>query len=541
MVETVKVPPDPSRMIEGLRDTGYEFPTAVADIIDNSIAAKAALVEVGVSMDYKGNIVVTICDNGCGMDWDTLVAGMQYGSPPRPDPSSLGKFGLGMKTASTAFCRVLSVVTRSSGKAPIVKASWDLNHVVRVRDWELLKGAPTPAEKKLLEKVSQGGSGTLVVWEEVDRLLKSYEDPGGAFARKALEKQIVELKEHLAMVYQRFLDPSDNRAGKIEIRVNGEKMAPWDPFCEDLSELVADETIQVEINGKKNVPFQVRAFVLPRKEEFGDPERAARAKIGNLMQGVYVYREQRLIHGPDWLGMFSKEPHGSLLRVEFSFDHRLDEAFHIDIKKSKILLNEDLYNWLDTEYLPAPRRAADERYRKGQKKKVEDLAKSAHDASNASILAAEPDLDLPNISVVDRRKGEVLVENKRGQVRLKLDISKALRPGEVFVQPVDGLPEGILWQPAIIGTHRGVQINTSQPYYHKVYVPNLSSGVTVQGMDSLLWALGMAELNAVSEATKNHFMEMRYEVSRLLRRLVEELPEPDLEATSEDETAEESK
>ena len=239
--------------------------------------------------------------------------------------------------------------------------------------------------------------------------------------------------------------------------------------------------------------------------------------------------------------MFSKEPHGSLLRVEFSFDHRLDDAFHIDIKKSKILLNEDLYNWLDTDFLPAPRRAADEHYRKGQKKKVEDLAKTAHDASNASISAAEPELDLPKVSVIDPRKGEVLVENKQGRVHLKLDIAKPFRPGEVFVQPVDGLPEGLLWQPAVIGTHRGVQINTAQPYYHKVYVPNLSSGVTVQGMDSLLWALGMAELSAISEATKNHFKEMRYEVSRLLRRLVEELPEPDLESTADGAPIEESK
>jgi hypothetical protein len=541
MVETVKVPPDPSRMIEGLRDTGYEFPTAIADIIDNSIAAKATLVEVNVSMDYKGNIEVTICDNGCGMDWETLVAGMQYGSPQRPDPSSLGKFGLGMKTASTAFCRVLSVVTRSSGRAPLVKASWDLNHVVQVHDWELLKGTPTSAERELLERVSQGGPGTLVVWQQVDRLLKSYYAPGGTFAQRALEKQIGELKEHLAMVYQRFLDPTDNRAGSIEIRVNAERIAPWDPFCEDLSELVADEEMEVEIDGKGRVPFRVRAFVLPRKEEFVDPERATRARVGNQMQGVYVYREQRLIHGPDWLGMFSKEPHGSLLRVEFSFDHRLDEAFHIDIKKSKILLNEDLYNWLDTTFLPAPRRAADERYRKGQKRQIEDLAKSAHDASNRSILAAEPKLDLPNVSVVDSRKGDVLVENKQGQVHMKLDVTGALRPGEVFVQPVDGLPEGILWRPAIIGTHRGVQINTAQPYYHKVYVPNLRYGVTVQGIDSLLWALGMAELSTVNEATKRHFAEMRYEVSKLLRELVEALPEPNLEAPAEQEAAGESK
>ena len=112
--ETLEVPPDPGRMVEGLRDTGYEFPTAVADLVDNSIAAKATLVEVDVLMDYRGNITVSICDNGTGMDRTTLVSGMKYGAPARPDPSSLGKFGLGMKTASTAFCRMLSVISRPS-------------------------------------------------------------------------------------------------------------------------------------------------------------------------------------------------------------------------------------------------------------------------------------------------------------------------------------------------------------------------------------------------------------------------------------------
>src|SRR5271166_5472830 len=121
MPEKFEVPPDPTRMIEGLRDTGYQFNTAVADLIDNSIAANASVIDVAVAMDYKGNIAVSICDDGIGMNKEALISAMKYGSPPRPDPSSLGKFGLGLKTASTAFCRRLSVITRADANGPLIK------------------------------------------------------------------------------------------------------------------------------------------------------------------------------------------------------------------------------------------------------------------------------------------------------------------------------------------------------------------------------------------------------------------------------------
>ena len=112
---------------------------------------------------------------------------------------------------------------------------------------------------------------------------------------------------------------------------------------------------------------------------------------------------------------------------------------------------------------------------------------------------------------------------------MKINISNSKNPGEVCVQPTDGISDGILWEPAMIDGHHAVRINTAHPYYHKVYVPNLSSDVTVQGMDSLLWALVESELGTINEATKTHFEELRFEVSRLLRKLVEDLPDPDIE------------
>ena len=531
MTNTLILPPNPAKLIEGLRDTGYNFNTALADIVDNSVDAKATKIDIGINMDIEGDILVTVCDNGCGMDRSTLLDGMTYGATGTVDPKRLGKFGLGLKTASTAFCRKLSVVTRDSNKSEILKATWDLDHVVKVGQWELLMENPNKDEIELLEKIAIDGSGTLVVWDKIDRILKKYSEPTGTHAKKALYKVIEQFRRHAAMIYQRFLDRMDERARNIEITINGASVDAWDPFCESEpdTEIVGEQEQDVTLSDGTESKFKIRAFVLPRRENFTTSENATKAELTNSRQGIYVYRENRLIHPSDWLGMFTKEPHFTLLRVEFSFDHDLDDAFQVDIKKSRILLNDQLYDWIKTKFLPAPRNAADERYRKGRRKQVTAKSKHIHNGSNRSIGEKEEQLLQADIEVIDKDSGEVEVTNRNGKTRLVLTISNPKQPEQLFVEPATELDDGVLWEPAIIHGHHAVRINTGHPYYHKVYVPNTSSNVTIQGLDSLLWALVEAELGTINESTKRHFQELRFEVSRLLRLLVETLPEPVLE------------
>jgi hypothetical protein len=536
MIRTKKLPPNPERMIHGLRDTGYQLETAIADVIDNSIAAKATVVKLRFAMDYRGSVRITFADNGEGMDEDGLDNAMTYGSKRRTSAASLGKFGLGLKTASTAFSRKLSVLTRHGKSKEILQATWDLDHVAKTGEWEVIFAEPDKEGVKFLDDVAPAHSGTVVIWDKVDRIFpKEYAEPGGRPAQRALERIKKGLFQHLGAVYQRFLDPTDERANNVTITIDGEKVEPWDPYVIGESTLVAqDIDKEVELDNGKTATFSVRAYVLPRKEDFSSPAAAAKARVSNERQGIYIYREGRLIHDADWLGMFSKEPHFSLLRVEFSFDHKLDEAFHVDIKKSRILLNDALAEWLQDEFLAPARRAAEQMYRKGLKKDVERSVKNAHDSSNANIAAKEADLDDSNVRVINAKTGDVEVTNPEGTVRLKLTVSSAKKPGQCHLEPVPELDDGLLWEPALIEGHKAVSLNTGHPYYHKVYVPNLNSGVTIQGMDSLMWALCAAELRTVNESSKRHFAELRFEVSRLLRLLVADLPEPEVEADDED-------
>ena len=523
-IENIESIPNPGRTIEGLRDTGYSFETAIADLLDNSVAAGANKIDVRVAADFRGSVRVSIADDGCGMDREELVQAMQYGSPQRPDPASLGKYGLGLKTASTAFCRRLSLISRSSGQCPALMATWDLDHVVQEQQW-LLQMSDEPDGEALqhLDDVALASSGTVVLWKKVDRLLRDYQNPTGSYARRALKKRQNELKQHISMTYQRFLDKSDSRARNVKITVNGDNIASWDPFQKGLSELVADEEVEVENTGAK---FHVRAYILPRREEFPDDNMARNARLSSNMQGLYIYREERLIHEADWLGMFQKEPHSTLLRVEFSFDHKLDDAFHLDIKKSQIILNDELWAWLKDQFLTAPRREANRRYRHGRKIDISGKAKNAHKASNTNIRNKEAEVGGAQVSIINSNTGEVAVKNQRGSFKLKLKISSADKPGEVHVQPAKNVDDGLLFEPALIEQHKAVRINTQHPYYHKVYAPNLNNSVTVQGMDSLLWALCVAELSATTDKTAESFVDMRYEVTRILRKLVESLPDP---------------
>ena len=528
--EEIELPPDPERVIVGLRDTGYEFETAVADIVDNSIAANATKVQLWLVADMRGAIRLTIADNGDGMDRPGLINAMQYGSKERPSKASLGKYGLGLKTASTAFCKKLSVISRPNGNTAPLMAAWDLYHVAKVNKWSLLLTDECDEEAvEQLNEVAPNHAGTVVLWEAVDRLIKDYSDPKGGHAKRALKSKEDSLRQHLSMVYQRFLDKADERERHVEMELNGKAVHAWDPFQSKLSELVAQDEITTELPDGRQASFKIRAFILPRREEFPDDKAAALAMLSNDRQGMYIYRENRLIHAADWLGMYQKEPHLTGLRVEFSFDHRLDDAFHLDIKKSQIILNEELVHWLQTEFLPAPRREANRRSREGQQKQISKKGEGAHDNSNNNIRNREAAAGGPNVNVADPNTGEAIVENKYGKTRLKLTIASAKRPGEVFVQPVEGITNGLLFQPALVEGHKAVQINMSHPYYLKVYVPNLNRSVTMQGLDSLMWSLCVAELSTVQDSTASMFQDMRYEVSRILEKLVETLPDPEVE------------
>jgi len=524
---TIEVPPDVARITEGLRDTGYDFNTAVADIIDNSIAANATVVDVRVAADFAGELVLCVADNGDGMDRDGLVNAMKYGSKRRPHAKSLGKFGLGLKTASTAFCQRLSVISRPTGTDAALKATWDLEEMAASNSWMLQLENADIVSTQLLDEIAPSHSGTVVLWEKIDRLLDGYKDRKAAPFKKGLQKLAASLADHVSVVYQRFLDPTDSRETNLEIRVNGNKVAAWDPFCVAVTKgPAAEQTMKVQLASGQLAQFTVRAFILPRKEEFASDEARNAARISNERQGVYVYRENRLIHGPDWMGMYKQEPHLSLLRVELSFNHDLDDAFQVDIKKSRILLNDVLYEWLRDKFLAGPRREAETRYRRGATAVVAGTSALLHTPSSNVIQQKAPGLSTASVSVINATAGTVQVSNKAGQTTATIRIVDEPGGGQVYVLTADTLENGVLWEPTLASGKNSVTLNRGHPFYTKAYLPNQANSPVIQALDYLLWALANAELSNINDENKEAFEDLRVEVSRNLKKLVADLPDP---------------
>lgn len=116
-MRVIDLPPFAPMLIESTRAIGYSLKAAIADILDNSISAHAENIDIGYFA--YGIPYIAILDNGCGMNSEILTEAMRYGSNDptmRRDSTDLGRYGLGMKTASLSQCRCLTVISKTSGE-----------------------------------------------------------------------------------------------------------------------------------------------------------------------------------------------------------------------------------------------------------------------------------------------------------------------------------------------------------------------------------------------------------------------------------------
>ncbi|QJD60919.1 hypothetical protein HG264_14220 [Pseudomonas sp. gcc21] len=525
--------PDASRLIFGLRDTGYNFRTAASDIIDNSIAANADNVYVNIQMTADGRKFVYFGDDGEGMDGDGVYRAMRYGAPVRENLASLGKFGLGLKTASSSVCLRFTVISRSSPDAPLVKLAWDLEHVENTDTWEMLREPIEAHEQDAWDELC-GDTGTLVVWSKCDRLLsKLYDEATKELA--AIKRLRASLKDHLSLIYHRFLDVDDDRQRNVTITVDGDPVMPWNPFFIEKSEQVLPEAQQViqvvSVDGENEGEAKIRAWILPHSTSLNTEEKD-KAKIANRRQGFYIYREGRLINEGGWLGVFGShgnEPHMSLLRIEFDFGHDLDAAFDVDVKKSRILFDPAIEEHLK-KLLGNARREAENRYRRKEKDKAVKVDLN-HTPANISI-AETPNTKKPLINEVDVEKQTATISNSVGsKIIIKQPVHNNVGPESLYVDAVDSITTGELWVPALRsidteGHVPGVEINKHHEFYQKIYLRAGSGGYSVQGMDLLLWAFAVAELEYSNEEMAPIFSDIREVVSSNLRKLLRSVPMP---------------
>ncbi|EFV81834.1 hypothetical protein HMPREF0005_01194 [Achromobacter xylosoxidans C54] len=335
----VEVIPSAKRLIRSLRDMGYEFAAAVADLIDNSIEARANTVRLDVEWNGEDSYVM-IADNGVGMSASQLREALRFGAERDYDTEDLGKFGLGLKTASLSQCLRLTVASRQNeGRADINAYCWDLGHIEATNRWEILPVKSIDLQPQARQHLKET-TGTVVIWERLDRIL-GYKRPDGEMARKQLTAMCRALEEHVAMVFHRFLEGAV-RGKRLAIYLNGNKVVPWDPFARAEGNTQKLEPVVLRIEqekGKSDVVLE--PYVLPAQAKFSSPEAFSRASgpnKWNRQQGFYIYRADRMIQSGGWSNLRTLDEHNKLARVALYFSPKLDEEFKINVPKMRVVL-----------------------------------------------------------------------------------------------------------------------------------------------------------------------------------------------------------
>ncbi len=326
-MKTISLPPHAPTLIESTRAIGYTLEAAIADIIDNSITASASCVDIfffPINDSY-----IAILDNGRGMDSSQLDTAMRYGSQnpnDKRDSNDLGRFGLGLKTASLSQCRTLTVVSKQ--KERIEARRWDIDHVALTAEWSLLV---LETEEELssvprIEELKKFQSGTLVVWQNLDRL-----KVGEVNFDRSMGKKMTDVRNHLAMVFHRYIS-GEVGLKKLQISINALTVEPADPFLmKRNTQNMADEVLCI-----KDARVIVRPFILPHISALTSDEiNALGGKEGlRKSQGFYVYRNKRLLIWGTWFHMMRQGELSKLARILVDIPNELDDLWTLDIKKS---------------------------------------------------------------------------------------------------------------------------------------------------------------------------------------------------------------
>lgn len=360
-MKTLKTDPGAKRLMESLRNMGYDCATAIADIVDNSISADASEIYIDIipKQDARLNTLpkqdfhpaaIIIADNGKGMDRDQLHEAMRFGTLQEHSLSDLGKYGLGLKTASLSQCRVLTVTSKAKSASGIRPRRhcmrWDIDHVYETNDWELLVPEEDEFddwEKSQLSIPIAQENGTVVLWTNLDGALSLLSSNNPRERERLLAHLITEVGGHLRMIFHRFMQGAVTGRRKLNIYLCGELLTPWDPFCRSESTKELDilrlPIIITESDGSKlEETVTISPFVLPHEDEFSSHSawrEASGQKNWNHMQGFYFYRNNRLLQVGGWNRIRSADEHTKLLRVAVDFPGELDRTFAINITKMR--------------------------------------------------------------------------------------------------------------------------------------------------------------------------------------------------------------
>lgn len=342
--------PNPEFLIKSIAEQGYSLETALADLIDNSITANATKIEVLTKIDREP-FTLFISDNGDGMDEISLKNNMQFPSKSPEQKRALddlGRFGLGLKTASFSQTRCFTVISRKKDTNKYSGLTWDVNYLKEINEWRIIINSQEEIEDivKLYDSISENHlnkfkdfcPNTIIVWKGLYKF-ENYINISNK--QDALRAEITNnTSEYLSIVFHRFLERKIN---PLQIRINNEIVKSFNPFPVENSTLRAIEPIHRDFG---NDTIKIQGFVLPNssikesKETINDWTPINKSLMD--MEGVYIYRSNRLILFGGWNGIIRKMPRLQLARLKVDIGNKVDHLFHLNVAKSQINIPYDL-------------------------------------------------------------------------------------------------------------------------------------------------------------------------------------------------------
>lgn len=353
MAIRIKNDPAADGTMRSFRKIGYLFKSAVADVLDNSISAKCKNIWIDFPSYDNEDLYITILDDGFGMSNAELFNAMKYGCS-RDDygEEDLGRFGMGLKSASLSQCKVLTVISKQKNEVNAYR--WDLDEVLRTKEWYCFRLEKHEIDEcPNIEKLLELESGTLVTWQNFDVAYKK----SSGHTYEYITKQIDECDSHLRLIFHRFM----NGRKAINFYINGYKLKGYDPFLENHIKTDAGKEKEIGVtfkteDGEGKDYIKVQSFILPHQNDLSNQDIETVGGIESLKdnQGFFIYRNNRLIIYGTWFRLSSRQVNAELYkygRIRVDIPNTLDDTWDIDVKKQTAVIPQNIINLLRKEVM----------------------------------------------------------------------------------------------------------------------------------------------------------------------------------------------
>jgi len=492
--------PNAGKLVLALRNTGYDNYAAIADIIDNSLDAEAQNVWVDITPG-ENDLEISIADNGFGMNRAILDQAMRLGSlTDRDAESDLGKFGMGLVTASISIGKRLEVITRQNGT--YLTSVQDVDEIVKDNAFNKELRDSTDKEKVLFNRLTRNSdTGTVVSISKCDRVQNTNINQ---FSSSLIKK--------IAQTFRIFL-----ASGK-EVAIRGDIIKAYDPLMFDAgSEEYSDESFEIKVAGS-NERIRVRIAMLPKM----NTQESRIAGVNQANQGFYLLRNNREIASGETLGIFTKHNNLNRFRAEIFFSGDLDDLMGVTFTKRSLRPKQQILDKVAEIAYPQIKSILN-KFKKENPAVAEgeiEHEKSAKVINERSKLLLKPK---PIVEIRGPKTNLGVVHSKKDGGRLR----KPYNSREVLSAKVNCKFElrhmesgGNFFEVDQVGKTTVITYNIDHPFYQTLFAENKDRPEVIAALDFLSYSLASAKLISTREDNSPIFENFFSIFSSNLRTLI---------------------